>query len=102
MRALQMRAKLGRERGSLTADEEQSAQSPLRKLKSLFPTTPLSKHTPLDILLTAPSSDPTRPRALIFRDLGAVENDWVAREFVLAYFEGQGVSPPVSAPRELF
>jgi hypothetical protein len=33
---------------------------------------------------------------MILKDMGSVENDWVAEEFVLAYFEGNGISPPVS------
>ena len=95
MRSLQTRLVLGRKRGTLSEEQEQAVQSPLRKLKSIFPATPLSKHTPLDIFLTAPSSDPERPRALIIRDMGSVEDDWVATEFVLAYFEGNGPSPAV-------
>lgn len=95
MRSLLGRMKLSHTRGTITQDEEEATQSPLRTLKSIFPNAPLAKHTPLDILLTAPSKDPTRQRALIIRDMGAVENDWVAREFFLAYFEGDGVSPPV-------
>lgn len=95
MRALLGRMKLFHTRGTITEQEEQDAQSPLRTLKSIFPNAPLAKHTPLEILLTAPSKDTKRPRALVIRDMGAVENDWVAREFVLAYFEGDGLSPPV-------
>lgn len=97
MRALLARMKLSQTRGTITEEEEETAQSPLRTLKSIFPNTPLAKHTPLDILLTAPPRDTSRPRALIIRDMGVVENDWVAREFVMAYFEGAGISPPVSA-----
>ena len=85
---------LCRKREQLSHDEEFGVQSPLRKFKSMFPGTPLSKHTPLDILVTAP--EPGQPRNLIVRDLGSVQNDWLAREFVLAYFEGDGISPPVS------
>ena len=85
---------LCRKREQLSHEEEFSVQSPLRKFKSMFPSTPLSKHTPLDILITAP--EPGQPRNLIVRDLGSVQNDWLAREFVLAYFEGDGISPPVS------
>jgi hypothetical protein len=96
MRALLARLKLAHVRGTITAEEDESVQSPLRTFKSIFPSTPLAKHTPLDILVTAPSKDPARQRALIIRDIGAVENDWIAREFVLAYFEGAGISPPVS------
>ena len=95
MRALQARQVLGKQRGQLSPDDELAIQSPLRKLKSMFPNTPLAKHTPLDILTTAPS--PKQPRTLIVRDLGSVQSEWLAREFVLAYFEGQGLSPPVSS-----
>ncbi|KAI9066685.1 hypothetical protein FKP32DRAFT_1755735 [Trametes sanguinea] len=93
MRALQARQLLCRQRGQLTPDEELAIQSPLRKLKSMFPNTPLAKHSPLDILITAPS--PKQPRTLIVRDLGSVQNDWLATEFVLTYFEGKGISPPL-------
>ncbi len=95
MRAIQARLLLCKQRGQLTPDEENGVQSPLRKFKSMFPNIPLAKHTPLDILVTAP--DQSQPRNLIVRDLGSVQNDWLAREFVLAYFEGDGISPPVSA-----
>jgi len=93
MRALLARMKLSRTQGTITEEEEEGAQSPLRTLKSIFPNAPLAKHTSLDILITAPPKDPARHRALIIRDLGAIENNWVAREFVLAYFEGAGISP---------
>lgn len=89
MRALQERLVWYKQRGLLTLEEEQNVRSPLRTFKSMFPTTTLSKHEPLDILITAPS---TEPRAVIVRDLGAVQSDWIARELVLAYFEGQGLS----------
>ncbi|OJA18840.1 hypothetical protein AZE42_00821 [Rhizopogon vesiculosus] len=95
MRALAARMQLAHARATVTPEEEAAAQSPLRKLKSLFPTTALPKGTPLDIILGAPSGSPSRPRTLIFRDMGSVENDWVANEFVLAYFEGNGISPPL-------
>ncbi len=94
MRALQARQMLCKKREQLTSEEELAIQSPLRKLKSMFPNTPLGKHSPLDILITAPS--PKEPRSLIVRDLGSVQSDWLAREFVLTYFEGKGLSPPVS------
>lgn len=93
MRALQARLVLSKQRGSLTPEEELAVQSPLRKFKSMFPNTPLAKHAPLDVLLTAPSP---QPRTLIVRDLGSVQNNWLATEFILAYFEGSGISPPVS------
>ena len=96
MRALTARLQLAKSHGVLSAETEAAVQSPLRKLKSIFPTTKLSEGNPLDVHLTAPTGDPTRPRNLVFSDLGAVESDWVAEEFVLAYFEGEGISPPVS------
>ncbi|KAG6381420.1 hypothetical protein JVT61DRAFT_5834 [Boletus reticuloceps] len=96
MRTLTARLQLAKSRGTLPAETETAVQSPLRKLKSVFPTTKLSKGNPLDVHLTAPTGDPTRQRNLVFSDLGAVESDWVAEEFVLAYFEGDGISPPVS------
>lgn len=94
MRAIQARMLLCRKREQLTPEEEFAVQSPLRKFKSMFPSTPLHKHTPLDILVTAPETG--HPRNLIVRDLGSVQNDWLAREFIMAYFEGSGLSPPVS------
>ncbi|KAI0786077.1 chalcone-flavanone isomerase-domain-containing protein [Abortiporus biennis] len=95
VRTLQARTQLCRQRGLLSNEEEHGIQSPLRKFKSMFPNTPLTKHTPLDILLLAP--EPGQPRSLIVRDLGAVQNDWLAREFFLAYFEGDGISPPMKS-----
>ncbi|KAL6304170.1 chalcone isomerase [Sparassis latifolia] len=95
MRALQARVLFCRKNGSLAPEEEAGIQSPLRKFKSLFPNTPLAKHTPMDILLTAPPRDPSQARSLIIRDLGSVQNDWLCREFFLAYFEGDGLSPPL-------
>lgn len=96
VRALMARLKLCKSRGVLSAETEATVQSPLRKLKSIFPNTKLSKGHPLDVHLTAPTWDPAQPRSLVFSDLGAVEGDWLPEEFVLAYFEGEGISPPVS------
>ncbi|KAF8078289.1 chalcone-flavanone isomerase-domain-containing protein [Lyophyllum atratum] len=95
MRALQARMALGKTDGTLSEEEAYAIGSPMRKLKSLFPNSPLQKGSPLDIFLSAPS--PERPRTLVFRDLGAIESDWVATEFVLHYFEGAGPSPAVSS-----
>ncbi|KAL4071668.1 chalcone-flavanone isomerase-domain-containing protein [Scleroderma yunnanense] len=92
-RALTIRVQLAKSRDALTPETELAIQSPLRKLKSLFPNSAVTKGTPVDILLTAPTSDKKHPRTLVFRDLGAVESDWVAEQFVLAYFEGDGISP---------
>jgi len=95
MRALQARLLKAHQSGALTPEEELLVQSSLRKFKTIFPNTPLAKHEPLEILVTAPSQDPNQPRSLIVRDMGIVQNDWLAREFVLAYFEGKGISPPL-------
>ncbi|KAF4623511.1 hypothetical protein D9613_001663 [Agrocybe pediades] len=91
MRALQARLARGIKEGTITEDTAQATSSPLRDLKGLFPNSPLAKHTALDIFLSPPS--PSRTRALIFRDLGSVENDWVATEFVLNYFDREAPSP---------
>ncbi|KAJ8702994.1 Altered inheritance of mitochondria protein 18 mitochondrial [Pleurotus ostreatus] len=93
MRSLQARMVTGRQNGSISEEVEVAAGSPLRKLKSLFPNSALTKNTPLDVFLSAPT--PGRPRALVFRDMGAIENDWVATELVLHYFTGEGPSPPL-------
>jgi len=95
MRALQARMTAALKSGSLSSDEAEEAQSPLRKLKSVFPNTPLAKGDTLDIILTAPPKASDGHRSLIVRGLGAVENNWIAREFVLAYFAGNGISPPM-------
>jgi len=57
----------------------------------MFPNSPLQKHAFLDIIMPAPA--PSLARTMIFRDIGRVENDWVAKQFFLAYFEGWGISP---------
>ncbi|EKM60830.1 uncharacterized protein PHACADRAFT_155945 [Phanerochaete carnosa HHB-10118-sp] len=93
MRALQARLVLAKQRNSITADEELAVQSPLRKFKSMFPGTPLPKGQALDILLAPPEF--SQQRSLIVRDLGSVQSDWLAHEFFLAYFEGDGLSPPL-------
>lgn len=98
MRSLQARMVTGRQNGSISEEVEVAAGSPLRKLKSLFPNSALTKNTPLDVFLSAPT--PGRPRALVFRDMGAIENDWVATELVLHYFTGEGPSPPVCPPSQ--
>jgi len=95
MRALQARLSRSIQDGTIDEETAQAAASPLRTLKGLFPNSPLAKHTPLDIFLAAPI--PNRPRPLIFRDLGSVENDWVATEFVLNYFGPEAPSPALKS-----
>lgn len=105
------RIKIEQEKGALSKETEmvgftikfsnlQLAQSlvpPLGMLKSMFPNIPLKKHATLDVILNPPATK--GERTLIFRDIGRVENTWVAKQFFLAYFEGWGISPPVRAYR---
>ncbi|TDL28790.1 hypothetical protein BD410DRAFT_834821 [Rickenella mellea] len=95
LRALHARIRQSNQDGKLSETEQLQIGAALRKFGTLFPNTPLQKHSPLEILLTAPEVDPNEQRALVVRDLGAVQNNWLAREFFLAYFEGQGISPPL-------
>lgn len=93
MRAMNARLSAGLKDNTITQEMAIEAGSPLRILKSIFPNSPLAKHTPLDIFLAAPI--PNRQRPLIFRDLGSIEGDWVATEFVLNYFDTTAPSPAV-------
>ncbi len=95
VRTLQTRQRLANQAGDLSPDEQLALQAPISQLKTVFPNAPFVKDTPLDIVLTPP--DPKRPRALIIQDLGAIQNEWVARELILSYFDGQGNSPAVSS-----
>ncbi|OCB91636.1 Chalcone-flavanone isomerase [Sanghuangporus baumii] len=98
IRSVQSRLSSQLKSGEISTQEAEEAQSPIRKLKSMFPNTPLKKGRPLDILLLAPPKNPDEKRILIVRDLGSVENNWLAKEFVKIYFVGKGISPPVSLP----
>lgn len=53
--------------------------SPMRKFKSIFPNSSLSKGTPLDIVVAAPPDKGGIERSIVVRDLGGLESDWVAR-----------------------
>ena len=90
LRALQSRLSAAIKEGTISEDSVPAISSSLRKLKFLFSNSSLAKHTPLDIYLSAPTAH--RRRVLVFRDLGTVEDNWVATEFVLHYFEGTGPS----------
>lgn len=68
--------------------------TPMLQFKSLFPNTAMEKHVPLDVILIPPTS--SQEARLIVRDLGSVTSTWLVREFALAYFDGEGISPPVS------
>lgn len=89
-----MHARINAAKGLLPDAEALENSIHIGKLKTLFPNTPLTKHTPLDIFLPAPEQGKTR--VLIFRDLGAIENSWIAQGLVAHYFDGKAPSPPVS------
>ncbi|KAJ6604292.1 chalcone isomerase [Mycena vulgaris] len=72
-------------------DDAQAVAAPMRALKTLFPNSPLAKHASLDLYIPAPV--PGQPRPLVVRDLGTVQNNWVATELFLYYFAGKGASP---------
>ncbi|EMD41650.1 hypothetical protein CERSUDRAFT_110225 [Gelatoporia subvermispora B] len=93
MRALQARLLQTKLNNPLTPDDELLVQSALRKFKTIFPNTPLAKHEPLEVLVVAPPKDPKQDRTLVIRDMGTVQNNWLAREFLAAYFDGSGISP---------
>lgn len=79
LRALQARMSLALKSNTLSQQDAELAQSPLRKLKALFPNTPLAKGDILDIVLNPPPTKPGQQRTLTVRDLGVVESDWVAK-----------------------
>ncbi|PAV21859.1 chalcone-flavanone isomerase [Pyrrhoderma noxium] len=95
IRSLQAHMSLQLKNGKISAQEAEEAQSPLRKLKSMFPSTPLKKGEPLDILLLPPPKNPEEKRSLVIRDLGSVECNWVSKQFLMVYFTGDGLSPPM-------
>jgi hypothetical protein len=94
VRALEKRQRITQQAGELSPDEQLKLQAPIGQLRSAFPNTPMVKGTPLDLVLAPP--DPKQPRALIIRDLGAIQNAWVAQELFLSFFDRQGNSPAVS------
>ena len=91
VRTLQTRQRVAHQVGKLSPDEQLKLQAPIAQLKTAFPNAPFVKGTPLDIVLSPP--DPKQPRALVIRDLGVIQNDWVARELILSFFDGQGNNP---------
>lgn len=96
VRTLQKRQWIAHQAGELSSDEQLMLQAPMGQLRSAFPNTPLVKGTPLDLVLTPPDSK--QPRALIIRDLGAIQNGWVAQELFLSFFDEQGNSAAVCLP----
>lgn len=93
VRALEKRQRITQQGGELLSDEQLKLQAPIGQLRSAFPNTPMVKGTPLDLVLAPP--DPKQPRVLIIRDLGAIQNAWVAQELFLSFFDRQGNSPAV-------
>ncbi|THH09870.1 hypothetical protein EW145_g1719 [Phellinidium pouzarii] len=79
LRALQARMSAQLKSGKLSMQEAEEAQSPLRKLKSMFPTSPLAKGVPLDIMLLPLPISASEKRTLVVRDLGSVESNWLAK-----------------------
>lgn len=94
IRKLQMRQRVAHQAGELSSEEQLKLQGPISQLRTAFPNTPFVKGTPLDLVLAPP--DPKQARALIIRDLGAVQNEWVARELIMSFFDGKGTSVAVS------
>ena len=78
MRTLQAHMSAQLKEGQLTADVAELVQAPRRKFKSMFPSTSFAKGQPLDIILLQPPKTPADQRTLVVRDLGSVENNWVA------------------------
>jgi hypothetical protein len=93
LRKLQTRQRVAHQAGKLSSEDQQKLQGPISQLRTVFPNTPFVKGTPLDLVLAPP--DPKQPRALIIRDLGAVQNGWVAQELILSFFDGKGTSVAV-------
>lgn len=93
MRALQARLSAQKRQHLITEEEENRIVTPMLQFKSLFPNTAMEKHVPLDVILIPPTS--SQEARLIVRDLGSVTSTWLVREFALAYFDGEGISPPL-------
>lgn len=93
VRALEKRQWIAQQAGELSSDEQLKLQTPIGQLRSAFPNTPMVKGTPLDLVLAPPDSK--QPRSLIIRDLGAIQNGWVAQELFLSFFDRKGNSPAV-------
>ncbi|KIY51335.1 hypothetical protein FISHEDRAFT_37173, partial [Fistulina hepatica ATCC 64428] len=98
VRALYQRLSIAQKNQVMFSQEEiYNITTGISSVRTLFPNRTLEKGTPLDIVVTPPMPD--NPRALIFRDLGAVMGSWVTTEFVLHYFSEDAPSPPVCFAR---
>jgi len=90
VRKLQTRQRVAHQVGELSSEEQLTLQGPISQLRTALPNAPFAKGTSLDLMITPP--DPKQPRALILRDLGAVQSEWVARELIMSFFDGKGTS----------
>jgi hypothetical protein len=94
IRAIQARLAASSKQNLITEAESLEALTPIGEIKGILPNTPLLKHQSLDLFLAPPTEG--EKRALTFRSLGSVQNDFVATELVLHYFSDPAPSPPVS------
>jgi len=90
VRKLRARQRAAHQAGELSSEVQLTLQGPISQLGTALPNAPFAKGASLDLMITPP--DPKRPRALILRDLGAVQNEWVARELIMSFFDGKGTS----------
>jgi hypothetical protein len=93
VRKLQTRQRVAHQAGELSSEEQLTLQGPISQLRTALPNVPFNKGASLDLMITPP--DPKQPRALILRDLGAVQSEWVARELMMSFFDGKGTSVAV-------
>jgi hypothetical protein len=93
VRKLQTRQRVAHQDGELSSEEQLTLQGPISQLRTALPNAPFVKGDSLDLMITPP--DPKQSRALILRDLGAVQNEWVARELIMSFFDGKGTSVAV-------
>ncbi|KAG8959669.1 hypothetical protein FRC03_007645 [Tulasnella sp. 419] len=93
VRSLQNRLMLSKKReGALSEAEEEAIYPFIQQLKAAFPTTTLQKHTPIYLIVSAPSTGAQR-RLSIPTLNGKIDYTWVGVELMRGYFEGEGPSP---------
>ena len=93
VRKLQTRQRAAHQAGELSSEEQLTLQGPISQLRTALPNAPFAKGASLDLMITPP--DRKQPRALILRDLGAVQSEWVAQELIMSFFDGKGTSVAV-------
>ncbi|KAF7304792.1 p-loop containing nucleoside triphosphate hydrolase protein [Mycena kentingensis (nom. inval.)] len=91
LRMLQTRQNEAKKRGEFTEEDALAVGAPIRTLKTMLPNTPFVKGSFLDVFMPAPVSG--QPRTLILRDMGALQNSWVATNLFLHYFSAKPASP---------